>query len=219
MRSLPCLTAGLALVSLLPAVGVAQDQRPFSDSWFWGAKAGAMTVKTNTDSKAAPVIGTDWLITRSRTGLYISIEEGIFSNTFGAVADASLGSGVRPVELRNFRRAAFALLAFPHQWGTAHPYAGVGLSLNLVQRAVPVGNFSSADAQTEVIASIEDRRSRTSAVFMGGVQGQFNNLALFAQATAMPTGSRFLISGNENIYMLEAGVRFNLGSAIERIDR
>ena len=219
MRSISRLTAGLALVSLLPAVAAAQSERPFADSWFWGVKGGAMTVKTNTDSKIAPTVGAEWLITRTRAGLYISLEQGYFDNMSAAVADTSVTGGARPVAIRNFRRAAFSLLAFPTQWGAVRPYGGIGLSLNLVQRAVPVGTFGTNEGKNEVMQRVEDRRSRTSVLFMGGVQGAVGPVSLFAQATAMPTGSRFLLSGDDNTYMVEAGVRFNVGSAIERIDR
>lgn len=219
MRSITRLSAGLALVSLLPTVAAAQSERPFTDSWFWGVKGGAMTVKTNTDSKIAPTIGAEWLITRSRAGLYVSLEQGYFDDLTSSVADGTVTGGARPVAIRNFRRAAFSLMAFPTQWGAVRPYAGIGLALNLVQRAVPVGTFGTVEEKDAVLQSVEERRSRTSAVFMGGVQGNVGPVALFAQASAMPTGSRFLLSGDENMYMLEAGVRFNMGSAIERLDR
>jgi hypothetical protein len=219
MRSISRLTAGLALVTMVPAVAAAQSERPFADSWFWGVKGGAMTVKTNTDSKIAPTVGAEWLITRTRAGLYISLEQGFFDDMAASVADTSVTGGARPVAIRNFRRAAFSLMAFPKQWGSVRPYAGLGLSLNLVQRAQPVGTFATNEGKDEVMQRVEDRRSRTSVLFMGGVQGDVGPVALFAQATAMPTGSRFLLSGDDNTYMLEAGVRINMGSAIERIDR
>ena len=219
MRSIGRLTTGLALLSLLPAGAAAQAARPFPNSWFWGVKGGAMTVKTPAESEMAPTVGAEWLITRTRAGLYVSFDQGFFDNVRGLVADTSSTGGVRAVSLRNFRRASFALTAFPRTWGAARPYAGIGLSLNLIQRAVPAGTFNSDARKAEVLAQVEERRSRTSVLFMGGVQGEVRGLTLFAQGTAMPTGSRFFLSGDDNSYLVEAGIRFNAGSAIERIDR
>ena len=221
MRTIPGLTTGLALVALLPAVAAAQDDaRPFTDAWFWGAKSGVMTVRTPAESEMAPLAGAEWLITRSRAGLYLSVEQGFFDDVVGSVPDPSANEGARQVVLNNFRRASFALVAFPGRFETVRPYAGIGWSVNLVQRATPVGAFASPQDAQQVMERIEDRRSRSSFVFMGGVQGQvLGNVALFAQATSMPTGGRFLLNGDENIYMLEAGLRWNVGSAIERLDR
>ena len=220
MRCFGRLTGGLALVSLLPAAAAAQDERPFTNAWFWGVKGGAMTVKTPLESEIAPTAGVEFLVTRTRAGLLLSFDQGYFSDLRTAVPDAELTGGARGVSLKNFRRGGFTLVAFPEAaWGPVKPYAGVGMSINLVQRALPTGTFDSEEHKAAVLATVEDRRSRTSATLMAGVQGQLRNARLFVQATAMPTGSRFLLSGAENTYQVEAGVRFNMGNAIERIDR
>ena len=219
MRTIRRLATGLALLSVVPAAAAAQESRPFTDSWFWGAKGGAMTVRTGVESQASGLVGADWLITRSRAGLYVSLEQAFFDGVRGAVFDSSNTGGVREVRLQNFRRASFALVAFPGSFESVRPYAGIGAALNMVQRAKPVGEFNSIGAADEVLRRIEERRSRTAIVFMGGVQGPVRGVGLFAQATAMPTGREFLLNGDSNTYMLEAGVRFNMGSAIERLDR
>ena len=219
MRIIRRLATGLALLSLAPAAAAAQDSRPFTDSWFWGAKGGAMSVRTNVESQPSALVGADWLITRSRAGLYVSLEQAFFDGVRGTVADSSNTGGSREVRLQNFRRASFALVAFPGSFESVKPYAGLGMALNMVQRARAVGDFSSTGAADEVLRRIEERRSRTAVVFMGGVQGDVRGTSLFAQATAMPTGREFLLNGDANTYMFEAGVRFNLGSAIERLDR
>lgn len=219
MRTIRRLSFGLALIAMLPAAAAAQEARPFTDAWYWGVKGGAMTARTSAESQLAPTIGAEWMITRSHAGLYISAEQGYF-DIRGAVADASSSGGSREVTMKNFRRASFAFLAYPTKIGVARPYAGLGLALNLVQRARPVSTtFPSVDSAEEVIQRVEERRSRGSVVFMGGVQAEIRNLAIFAQATAMPTGGRFLLNGDDNLYMVEAGVRFNVGSAIEQLNR
>jgi len=219
MRSIGRLTSGLALVTLLPAAAAAQEQRPFTDSWFWGVKGGAMTVKTPFESKIAPTAGAEWFITRTRAGLYVSVEQGFFDGARGVVADTSLAGGARVVALENFRRASFALLGFPHQWGSVRPYVGIGMAVNMVANARPAGTYTSEEAKATVMRNVEDRRTRTSALFMGGVQGTVRNVGVFGQVTAMPTGSQYFLSGAETTYLLEAGLRFNAGSAIERFDR
>lgn len=219
MRTIRRLSAGLAFLVLLPAVASAQTAHPFTNAWYWGAKGGAMTVRTGLESQIAPIVGVDWMITRTRAGLYLSIEQGYF-NAVGSVNDTSSASGVREVNLKNFRRASAALVAYPGTVGGLRTYAGVGVALNIIQRARPVDPvFTSTGGASGAMQRIEDRRSRTSAVFIGGVQREWDNLALFGQATMMPTGSRFLLSGDDNMYLLEAGIRVNIGSAIEKMNR
>lgn len=219
MRTIRRLSAGLAFLVLLPAVASAQTAHPFTNAWYWGAKGGAMTVRTGLESQIAPTIGVDWMITRTRAGLYLSVEQGYF-NAIGSVADTSSASGLREVELKNFRRVSAALLAYPGTVGGLRTYAGMGVALNIIQRTRPTdATFTSSGGANDAMQRMESRRSRTSVVFMGGVQREWDNLALFAQATAMPTGSRFLLSGDDNLYMLEAGLRLNIGSAIEKLDR
>lgn len=219
MRTIRRLSSGLALIVLLPTVAAAQTAHPFTNAWYWGAKGGAMTVRTGEESQIAPLVGVEWMITRTRAGLYLSLEQGYF-DAVGSVVDTSAASGMREVRMKNFRRVNAALLAYPGTVAGLRTYAGVGVALNIVQRARPADVvFTSPGAASETMQRIEDRRSRTSVVFMGGVQREWSNLALFAQATAMPTGSRFLLSGDDNLYMLEAGLRLNIGSAIEKLDR
>ena len=218
MRSIGRLTRGLALVTLLPAAAAAQEQ-PFNDSWFWGVKGGGMTVKTPYESKFAPTAGLEWFITRTRAGLYVSVEQGFFDGARGLARDTSVASGYRQVGLENFRRASASLLGFPKQLGPVRPYVGAGFAINMVQRVVPNGTYTSEEAKEFVMESIEDRRTRTSMLLMGGLQATVANVGVFGQATVMPTGSQFFLNGADATYMFEAGLRFNVGSAIERLDR
>ncbi len=218
MRSIGRLTCGLALVTLLPAAAAAQEQ-PFTDSWFWGVKGGGMTVKTPYESKIAPTAGLEWFITRTRGGLYVSVEQGFFDGARGLARDTSLAGGYRQVGLENFRRASASLLGFPNELGPVRPYVGAGFAVNMVQRVVPSGAYTSEAAKQFVMAQIEDRRTRTSMVLMGGLQATVARIGVFGQATVMPTGSQFFLSGSDATYMFEAGVRFNAGSAIERFTR
>ncbi|HEY0971517.1 MAG TPA: hypothetical protein VGE02_11175 [Gemmatimonadales bacterium] len=214
MRIIRRLATGLALISVVPATAAAQDSRPFADSWFWGLKGGVTAARTSLESAAAPTVGLDWLITRSRAGLYLSLEQAFFDDLRGRVVDEQ---GARSdVSMSNYRRASAALVAFPGNFDRVRPYAGIGVALNMVEKASPVdGDFASAPT----LRAIEELRTRTSFMFMGGVQGELDRVSLFAQAAAMPTGRDFLLYGGSLTYAVEAGVRINVGSAIERIDR
>lgn len=75
MRATRLLLAGFLLAASVPAASSAQNAqqgRYFDDSWFWGLKGGVSTfTPTLGKSETAPTFGGDWLITRSRGGLYV----------------------------------------------------------------------------------------------------------------------------------------------------
>ena len=54
-------------------------------------------------------------------------------------------------------------------------------------------------------------------VFTLGSQYDFQRAALFVQASTMATRNRFLINGNANTYLIEAGLRYNVVDAIEKL--
>jgi len=217
MPTIRSLVTGLALATLLPAAVAAQERPQFENSWFWGAKGGVMGASTNVESVAVPLAGADWLITRSRGGLYLSVEQGFFDDVRATVPDASSGTGDREVQMKNFSRASFAMMAFPGTSPFLRPYAGVGAALNLIRSAQPVGTFTTPEAEAAVEAAIEDQRTRTSLLLMGGLQAQYSRVALFGQVTWMATGSDYLFSGDDQSWILEAGLRLNVGSAIDKL--
>src|SRR5919109_3159423 len=119
MRTVRWMTSGLALMALLPAVGAAQSARHFNDSWFWGAKFGLMNfATTSAGTSTAPVIGAEWLITRTRGGLYVSAEQALFHQT-SSVQDNAGNS--YEVAIKDMRRFSVAALAFPGDFSTFHP--------------------------------------------------------------------------------------------------
>jgi hypothetical protein len=201
----------LAFVALSPAIAMAQANRPFTDSWFWGAKFGALSFSTTRiENGFAPTVGAEWLITRNRGALYLSLDRAFFSEE-STVADGGL-SGESIVEVHDLTRLGFALLAFPKQYNNLRPYGGVGLALHFIQRAEPVGGSGSATTDE----MIDEQSSRASFQVMAGVQAQMRSMALFGQVVVLPFDQDFLLNGRAG-YALEAGVRFNVGSAIEKI--
>jgi len=64
---------------------------------------------------------------------------------------------------------------------------------------------------------VDDRSSRTTPVFTLGGQFDFRRTALFVQASSMSTRNRYLINGKPNTFLLEAGLRYNLTDAVEKL--
>ena len=213
MRTVRWMSSVLALVVLTPVVSAAQSNRLFENAWFWGAKAGLMNFSTGIETKTAPLVGAEWLITRNRAGLYLSAAQAFFTAT-GYVLDGN-GQQVN-VALKDSRRYTAALLAFPVNWGTLRPYGGVGLSLNLIQHAtVPSSEVIDVDQQDVVANAIHDERDRAAFIIMGGLQAQYHRFSVFGQATFMPARANFFFSGRST-YILEAGLRYNVGSSIDK---
>ena len=78
MRILRALTIAASVVAL-PSLATAQQGRPFKDAWFWGVKAGGLSVADTGGSYSfAPMVGAEWLITRTHGGLYISAGQAFF---------------------------------------------------------------------------------------------------------------------------------------------
>ena len=44
MRTIRALTIAAAVVAAVPTISVAQNGRQFNDAWFWGIKAGGLTI-------------------------------------------------------------------------------------------------------------------------------------------------------------------------------
>lgn len=212
-------------LTLAPAIASAQDKNPFTDSWFWGAKAGMVTFVTGPSTSpvrtTAPSVGVDWLITRSWYALNVSLDQAYF-DAVSSVTDAG-GTGVqRLVDIRDMRRAAVAMTLFPRVINDhIRPYVGLGYAFNFVVRAESQGsNFASPEARDTVEQRIQSAKSRGSPMVIFGVQSNVKKWSPFFQATVMPTQGAvngFLINGNGFTYYLEGGIRYNFGSAIEKL--
>jgi hypothetical protein len=195
------------------ATASAQESKYFDDSWFWGVKTGVATFSpTLGGNESAFSYGAEWLITRSRGALYVSFDQANISSV-SAVVDPNTSDGFRPVSVDKLNRIGVALLAFPKRFGKFRPYAGLGLSLDIVGSASPmVGANDQVD--DAVFQRIDDRRSQSGFLGMGGVQMQFERLAVFTQASFVPAQSNFLLSNNF-LGFFEAGVRYNFGTSRE----
>lgn len=210
----------LLVAAVVPAMAGAQQaanpRHAFEDSWYWGAKGGIASFDPSGGGRvSASSVGAEWMITRSRAALYLSVDQAFFDETAG-IFDPSVGGSVRPVSINDMRRYGVGLFAFPIA-GSVRPYLGLGLSLNVIQNADPSGTFVNQGSQTAVFDRVADQTSKVSAVFTGGLQANAGRMAFFAQASAMPTRNNFLISGSSHTFVIEGGIRYNLAQAIEQL--
>ena len=218
MRSIRGLVPALLLVALVPFAAEAQAGRNFKDSWFFGAKAGNMTYWTTTTRHGqAPLIGGETLITRSRGGLYLSLDQAYFDGTT-RIGDPTSTTGDRLLEIHDNRRFVAAAMLFPKSYGAGfiRPYGGIGFAFNFIQQTTIEGGIDPAG--TSLADVVEEQKTRSSPIFMAGVQLQLLRFSVFGQGSYMPAQANFVLNNNET-YFVEAGIRYNIGSSIEKIGR
>jgi hypothetical protein len=216
------LTAAIGLAALLPRPSAAQEGRQFKDAWFWGIKGGGMLYSSaSTEHSVAPSVGAEWLITRSRAGLYMSFDQAFLSTT-GQFFDRDPDSTfVRSVSLRNMRRFQMAAMVFPAQTAKYHPYFGLGLGLNQIASASFTGSFATPARYQVALDSVQSKKTSFSPTFIGGLQVRLERFSVFGQAVASPTQSNFFlhdVNGGTAVNVgIEGGVRYNFGSSIDRV--
>ncbi|MBE3076748.1 MAG: hypothetical protein IMZ75_17765, partial [Actinobacteria bacterium] len=78
MQKLRAIAVALVATVVVSASANAQN-RNFDNSWFWGFKAGinAFSVPGHGNTATAD-LGIDWMITRTKGGLYISANQSVF---------------------------------------------------------------------------------------------------------------------------------------------
>lgn len=214
MRATRWVLAGVICTAAVSTTASAQESKYFDDSWFWGVKSGVATFSpTLGGNESAVTFGAEWLITRSRGALYVSFDQANVSSV-SAVVDPNSTNGFRDVSVDKLRRIGVAALAFPKRFGKFRPYAGLGISLDIVGSASPVAGDNNDQIDDAVFQRIDDRRSQSGVLGMAGLQMQFERLAVFTQATIVPAQSNFLLSNNV-LGFFEAGVRYNFGTSRE----
>ncbi|HET7632665.1 MAG TPA: hypothetical protein VFK16_10135 [Gemmatimonadaceae bacterium] len=218
MKAIRSLAAGVALLSAVPAVGMAQANRTFQNSWFWGVKGGGTV--TSSRSKAtvvAPMGGADWLITRNRGGIYFSIDQSFLSQ-YAVLADSVNPSDVpSTVNVKDLRRFTLALMGYPGNWERLHPYVGLGMVYSQVAQTTKVGAWGSAEQYNLAQKIIAAYKSAFAPVLLIGSQYQFRNTGVFVQASAWQANQQMLLSSPSHGInaSLELGVRYNFGSSVD----
>lgn len=221
MRVLRVLAAVTAIAIFATQPLAAQDGRQFKDAWFWGVKAGTMLYSSaSTTGAAAPMVGLDWVITRTRGGLYASYDQG-FLTTLGSFPDRDPNNAPfdHLVDLSGYRRVQIAAMIFPMQSATVHPYLSAGFAMSQVATAEMRGGAGSTSRYASALDSVRIKRTSFGPVFMGGAQYRLPRFSVFGQATMAPTQTNFFLARNGGRafgFTLEGGVRYNVGSSIDK---
>jgi len=191
----------------------AQEMRNFDNSWFWGFKSGINTFTAPGRGNTSTVdMGIDWLITRTKGGLYVSGNQSIFERDI-TVFDNGAATN-RTVRVNDLRRITVAGVAFPKHFGGITPYAGLGYTIVILGDARVFVDSTTSFPSNAFLDEVESHRSRSAVVGMGGVQIQTMRFAIFAQETLVPSNPSFLFSSVLSFF--EFGLRWNFGSSIER---
>lgn len=220
MRTIRALTIASAIAAALPTAAAAQHGRQFKDAWFWGVKGGGFVLAdTAQEYHPYPIAGVEWLITRTHAGLYVSGSQAFFTQQAFTFRDPNspADSGLRVIDLKNMRKLDFALMAFPGTHDRFHPYAGVGFTVAQVASATPQGPFGNVDQIAFAQAVVHDRKVSISPMFIGGVQGHLSWFSAFVQGAATVAQNDFILyNGRPWNIAIEAGIRYNVGSSIDR---
>jgi hypothetical protein len=220
MRMIRPLTIAMAAVAALPVLASAQQDRQFSNSWFWGIKGGGMTLADSGQQyRQAPLAGIDWLITRTHGGLYISGGQSFFKQQTFTLRDPSapVDSGARVIDMKNLRRLDVAVMGFPGEHLRFHPYVGAGFTLLQIPSASAQGPFSTSDQLDYADQVIQNEKVGFSPLVIVGGQYRLSGVSVFGQATATPAQKNFLLyNGRPFNFSYEFGLRYNVGSSIDR---
>jgi hypothetical protein len=214
MQKLRAVAVALVATVVVSAGANAQGVRNFDNSWFWGFKSGINTFSVPGGGNTSTVdLGIDWLITRTKGGLYVSGNQSIFERDL-QFADPSSNTGERTVRVNDMRRITLAGVAFPKHFGGITPYAGVGYSIVVLGDARVFVDSANTFPTNAFLDEVERERSRGAVVGLAGIQIRTKRAAIFAQETLVPSNRTFLFSSVLSFF--EFGVRWNFGSSIDR---
>lgn len=215
----------LMLLVLAAAATPALAQEPFSRNyqWYWGAQAGALAYKTNTEGPFFdPTIGLQWVITHKRVAMYVAGEQAFFATDAHAqVADNASTTGVRDVTFNQVRRLAFGLMVYPIDQHI-EPYGGAGFALyNVLNPTVdcsgttPNSQCLTLSDQTQAQDAASNAASWASGFLMIGVQINIGRLAVFGDYSLNSAAKAVLLDGVTHV--IHGGVRYAFGGAREDI--
>jgi hypothetical protein len=214
MQKLKAVAVALVATLVVSASANAQGVRNFDNSWFWGFKSGVNSFSVPGHGNTSTVdLGVDWLITRTKGGLYVSGNQSIFEKDLEFM-DPSSNIGQRTVRVNDMRRITFAALAFPKHFGGITPYGGIGYMIAVLGDARVFVDSADTFPSNAFMDEMDAERSRGAVVGMAGVQIRTKRAAIFVQETMAPSNSTFLFRRVLNF--LEFGVRWNFGSSIDR---
>ena len=214
MQKLRAVVVAIAATLVVSSGAGAQGMRNFDNSWFWGFKSGINTFSVPGHRNTSTVdLGIDWMITRSKGGLYVSGNQSVFQRDLEFL-DASSNTGQRTVRVNDLRRISFAALVFPKHFGGITPYGGLGYTIAVLGDARVFVDSANTFPSNSFLDQVENARSRSAVMGLVGVQIQLRRAAVFAQETILPSNPSFLFPSVLNFF--EFGIRLNLGSSIDR---
>jgi len=214
MQKLSAVAVAVVATLVVSASANAQEMRNFDNSWFWGFKSGVNTFSAPGHGNTSTVdLGIDWLITRTKGGLYVSANQSVFSRDVD-VFDPASNNGQRTLRVNDLRRITFAALAFPKHFGGITPYAGIGYTIAVLGDVRVFVDSTNTFPNNAFLDRVESQRSRGAVMGMAGLQIQTRRAAIFAQETMLPSNSQFLFPSVLSFF--EFGVRYNFGSSIDR---
>jgi hypothetical protein len=221
------LTMPVAALALSLAATQLAAQQPGNGrfQWYVGGQGGILNFETIEGRHTIPTFGGHLLITARRTGLLLSVEEGIGSNEVGVYTLQSISPDNTVVEqqaiaagFKDLRKYSATLVAFPIK-GPATPYFGLGVGILHTSGNTPDDSFTKGIGSSgfgSFIAGLNFRVSRLSAF------GQYQiTTGPVEQVSTMrfSDGSRMVAFGNlftGPTHTFTAGLRFGLGNARER---
>ena len=211
-----------ALVAVDVSAAAAQSTRHFHDSWFWGAKVGAMAyqVQSNTGG-LAPMAGADWLITRKHGGLYLAGDYSVFSEQV-AVNDSinpiDVTPGGRLTDIDDMFRFTFAGVLFPLESQRFSPYIGMGMTLSTIIGSNPQGTYVNRTQENLVLQTIQTFKTTVKPNLIAGAQLRLPLVSIFGHTTITRANNDFFLFTQPSWRMtFETGVRYNMGSSIDRL--
>lgn len=229
------LMTAVALVGLYPSTADAQQGRRFEDAWFWGVKGGGMLYSTARlgqtaggelelsapANRHAPMVGLEWLITRTRGGLYLSYEQSFLDETAGFRNRSDPDSAVIALNVSDTRRVNVAGMIFPPINRFVQPYVGIGLAYMQVAGTHTLNGADAFNDPGEAEAFdqfVIENKSQFQPLGILGVQARLRLFSVFFQSSATPFRDDFLLrGGRSSVVTYELGVRYNIGSSIERL--
>ena len=214
MQKLRAVAVGVVATVVVSASANAQEMKNFDNSWFWGFKSGINSFAVPGHGNTSTVdLGVDWVITRTRGGLYVSANQSVFERDLEFL-DPTSNTGQRTIRVNDMRRITVAGLAFPKHFGGITPYAGLGFMLAVLGDARVFVDSANTFPTNSFLDEVERERSRSTAMVMGGVQIQTKRAAIFGQETLIPSNNSFLFRSVLNFF--EFGIRINFGSSIDQ---
>jgi hypothetical protein len=222
MRHIRVLATAAVLAAVISQPSAAQSGRQFKDAWFWGVRGGFLGYSSSsTDNAVAPMLGIDWLITRSRGGLYVGFDQTFLTTDAFFTSPGASGFADPRVTISGQRRLTVAGMMFPMQSPTMHPYFGLGMSINKIGGSTYQTTFASGSQFGLAEDSVQARRAAIAPTIIAGVQKRLLPFSVFGQITATFLNSGyFLRSDNASRpfgYSLEGGIRYNVGSSIDQV--